>query len=252
MDERIARAEDIIERLQREDLVRLPTLTREELAVLGSLEASPLRDTSEIDYWSGLSDDARRAAGAAALRSLSARHLVDLTQPGEADASGHVSIKPAPELGMILAARRQPSFVAVGSEPQRGLFGFVRLYGVIDEHREMTIVLLERTAGTGVHEFAICKPEQAADEVSAWACGPDPLKNGDKLETLVRTVEVIRPSEAGPSRHRLAVLVGDGSTLLGEFDDKGEVIDQKPITVEALSERLLSMLAEAGEQGNRC
>ena len=40
--------------------------------------------------------------------------------------------------------------------------------------------------------------------------------------------------------------------LAKQRDELRTKIDQKPITVEALSERLLSMLAEAGEQGNRC
>ena len=122
----------------------------------------------------------------------------------------------------------------------RGLFGFVRLYGVI----------LERTSGTGVHEFALCLPARAAEEVSTWACGPDPLESGEKGETLVRTIEVIRPGEAGPSRDRLAVFVGRESTVLGEFDDQGEIASQLPITVKDLRARLGSMLANAGRLGS--
>jgi hypothetical protein len=240
--EKLTSAAHLVERLKHEELVQLPTLTREELAVTGSLEASPLRDSSEIDYWNGLTDDARRAAGAAALRSLDARGLVDLTQKVEADASGNVEINSAPELGLILAARRQPSIVAVGSEPQRGLFGFMRLYGVIDERHDMTIVLMERTAESGVHEFGLCLVPRAAHEVSAWACGPDPIENGDKSETLVRTVEVIRPSQSGPSRDRFAVFINDASAELAEVDDKGEMTTRVPITAKALSDRLRSLL----------
>lgn len=246
MKEKLARAAELVDRLKLEELVTLPTLTREELSITCSLEATPLRDAAEISYWNGLGPDAKKAAGAAALRSLGARHLVDLTQPAAPDAGGNISINPAPELGLILTARGQPSFVLVGSEPQRGLFGFVRLYGVLDERRRMTIVLLERVPANGVHEFALCLPARAAEEVSKWACGPDPLEERDKAETLVRTIEIIHPGAAGPSRHRLAIYVGRASTMLGEFDDQGEIASQVPITAGALSKRLGSMLATAG------
>jgi hypothetical protein len=248
--EKLAGANELVDRLKSEDLVTLPTLTREELAITGSLEASPLRDSSEVSYWEGLGPEAKKAAGAAALRSLGARRLIDLTQHAVPDAGGNVSLHPAPELGLILAARSQPSFILVGSEPQRGLFGFVRLYGVIDERRQMNIVLLERTPATGVHEFALCLPARAAEEVSTWACGTDLLQRiDDKIETLVRTIEIIRPSEAGPSRHRLAIFVGRDSSALGEFDEAGEITSQVPITAERLRERLGSLLASAGTVG---
>ena len=249
MEQRLLRTSQLVDRLKHEKLVTLPTLTREELAITGSLEASPLRDASEISYWEGLGPEAKKAAGAAALRSLGARHLIDLAQRALPDASGNVSIDPGPELGLILAARGQPSFVLVGSEPQRGLFGFVRLYGVIDERRQMNIVLLERASASGVHEFALCLPARAAEEVSKWACGPDALANGVMGKTLVRTIEIIRPDEAGPSRSRLAIFVGD-SNALGEFDDQGEIASQGPITAKDLSARLSSMLAIAGRTSN--
>lgn len=250
MKEKLVRADELVDRLKLEGLVTLPTLTREELAITGSLEASPLRDASEISYWDGLGPEAKKAAGAAALRSLGARRLIDLMQHAVADSGGNVELHPAAELGLILAARRQPSFILVGSEPQRGLFGFVRLYGVIDERRRINIVLLERTPGSGVHEFALCLPARAAEEVSTWACGPDPLESSDKGEPLVRTIEVIRPGEAGPSRHRLAVFVNRESNVLGEFDDEGNIASQVPIQVKGLSERLGSMLAHAGRLGS--
>jgi hypothetical protein len=248
--EKVAGANELVDRLTREGLVTLPTLTREELAITGSLAASPLRDATETGYWDGLNPEAKKAVGAAALRSLGARQLIDLTQQAEPDSGGNVALHPGVELGLILAARSQPAFVVVGSEPQHGLFGFVRLYGVIDERRRMTVVLLERTSASGVHEFALCLPARAAEEVSRWACGPDPLQNGDKVETLARTIEIIRPDQAGPSHHRLAIFVGRGSSSLGEFDEKGEIVSQVPITAESLSERLGSMLAAAGRLGS--
>jgi hypothetical protein len=249
LKEKLAGANELVDRLKHEELVVLPTLTREELAITGSLEATPLRDTSEVGYWEGLGPEARKAAGAAALRSLGARQLIDLTQHAALDSAGNVAIHPAAELGLILAARRQPSFILVGSEPQRGIFGFVRLYGVIDERRRMNIVLLERTPATGVHEFALCLPPRAAEEVSRWACGPDHLENGDDVTTLVRTIEIIRPDQAGPSRRRLAIFVGPDSNLLSEFDDQGEIASQLPIKVEGLTKRLASMLETAGTPG---
>jgi hypothetical protein len=248
--DKVAGANELVDRLEREGLVTLPTLTREELAITGSLEASPLRDASEVGYWQRLGPEAKQAAGAAALRSLGARGLIDLMEHAAPDPGGNASIHPSAELGLILAARNQPSFVLVGSEPQRGLFGFVRLYGVIDERRRLNIVLMERTPATGVHEFALCLPARAAEEVSNWACGTDLLQGSDNPgETLVRTIEIIRPSEAGPSRHRLAIFAGRDSNALGEFDEAGEIVSQEPITAADLRDRIDSLLASAGAIG---
>lgn len=227
----------------------LPSLTPEELAVTGALEASPLRDTAQIEFWNGLSEEARRTASAAALRSLGARQLIDLGQRGERDVSGTVLLNTRPELGLILAARRQPSFVAVGSEPRQGLIGFVRLYGVIDERRKQNIVLLERATPNGIHEFALCMPAKAASELSQWACGPRMQSNDVAAEAALRTIEIIRPSTSGPARQRLAVLVTADATTVTDFDERGEPIGERPITEAALRERLRVMLAEAGRTG---
>lgn len=239
-------AAELIDRLQREDIVVLPTLTREELAVTGSLEASPLRDAAEVTQWNGLHEEARRVATAAALRSLGSRKLIDLSQRPESDASGQVALNTAPELGMILAARRQPSYLAVGSEPRQGLIGFVRLYGVLDEKRKLNIVLLERAAPNGIHEFALCMPAKAASELSRWACGPRVEDNSGKAEAALRTIEVIRPSKTGPLRTRLGVLVTDDATMVADFDERGELTGERPITEPALRERLRAMLTKAG------
>lgn len=107
-------------------------------------------------------------------------------------------------------------------------------------------MLLERTPATGVHEFALCLPARAAAEVSNWACGTDlPQGGDDNGETLVRTIEIIRPSEGGPSRHRLAIFAGRDSTSLGEFNEAGEVVSQAAITAADLRGRLDSQLASA-------
>ena len=245
MKPRPATAVEIIERLEREDLVSLPTLTREEIAATGSLQASPLTDVAATEYWSGLGEDARRAATVAALRSLSARGLIDLDD-GAVDPGGEVALKPSAELGVILAARRQPAFIAIGSEPRRGLFGYVRLYGIVDEERHLNIVLLERATPDAVHEFALCKPSTAASEVSRWACGPRAEGDLATGEASVRTVEVIRPSREGPRRQRLAIVVTDDSTTIGDFDEEGQLSAQRPIAEAALRERLRVMLTRAG------
>lgn len=239
-------AAELVDRLQHEEMVALPHLTREELAVTGSLEATPLRDAAEITQWNGLSEEARRTATAAALRSLGARSLIDLGEHPSSDSTGQVALSTAPELGLILAARRQPSFVAVGSEPRHGLFGFVRLYGVIDERRKLKIVLLERAAPNGIHEFALCLPAKAALELSRWASAPRVQGGQGNTEAALRTIEVIRPSTKGPVRQRLAVLVTDDATTVADFDEGGELVGEQPITEAALTERLRVMLNQAG------
>lgn len=241
MEKRAGAAAEIVDRAQREEMVTLPSLTREELAATGSLEASPLGDVSEFEYWNGLDAGARQAATVAALRSLAARGLVDL-QRGEPDPGGGVSVNTAPELGVILAARRQPAYIAVGSEPRQKLFGFVRLYGILDHVRKLNLVLLERASPEGIHQFALCRPAIAAGEVSRWACGP-------ATEATVRTVEVIRPSTSGPQRQRLAVVVSADGAEVADFDDEGELKARRPITEASLRERLRAMLVKAGSPG---
>jgi hypothetical protein len=45
------------------------------------------------------------------------------------------------------------------------------------------------------------------------------------------------------------IFVSRESTVLGQFDDQGEIASQVPITVKDLRERLGSMLAHTGRLG---
>jgi hypothetical protein len=95
------------------------------------------------------------------------------------------------------------------------------------------------------HEELVKLPTLTREELAITGS----LESSDEGEMLVRTIEIIRPGEAGPSRNRLAIFVGRESTVLGEFDDQGEIASQVPISVKDLRERLGSMLAHAGRLG---
>jgi hypothetical protein len=56
----------VLDTLTEKGQLQLPTLTTEELAALGALDASPLRDVTALKWWSELAEEVRAALQASA------------------------------------------------------------------------------------------------------------------------------------------------------------------------------------------
>jgi hypothetical protein len=212
--------------------LRLPTLTADELAALGGLEARPLVDAESLDWWQGLSEDARRAVEASALRGLVARGLL---APGREGAeAGRVALTPAPELAILLAAQRGPNFVGVGVEVDRPV---LRLFGVADEASGLRCVVSERVTGM-LHDYVLWSPHHAPTALAAWACAP-PQDSGQEA---VRTLDLVTPGAGGPTRTRFSVMATATGGLLSEPDAGGTLRSPERTTADDLAARLRELM----------
>lgn len=254
--DRQERAERLLAAAVSEGRVELPTLTREELASLGALESGPWRDADELSSWSELGAEARKAVTVAAIRGLGARGLLDIDRP-PAGTGDRVQLAAEPELGTVLVARAQPAFVVVGGEPESGRLGRVRLYGVVEEARGLRCVLTEVVEDNGLHRFALCSPARALSDLASWACAPPSRVDEEgRPHPMVRTLEVIRPSETGPVETRLLVLVGTEAVAVAEVHDD-HAGEATIVTADHLRDRLRRLLPDgeaappAGAMGGR-
>jgi len=223
----------------------LGELSRQELAALDALEGAVL-DGSALSWWAGLDEAEQAEVREAAGQSLSERGLVHVM----AGDDGERSAQMAPELGIMLLARRSPSVVAVAAARDReptnatdkdGINGATVaverhgdraaacnlsagakveeryvLYGVAEEERGLRWVLVERVEASGLHRFLMATPAWATRELAQWACtspGPD-TSSADGYEAIpapvTRVIEVIHPHPDGPKRAGLIVQVGSG------------------------------------------
>lgn len=244
--DREARARRLVDEALSTGEVQLPTLTREELAALGSLESGPWRDADDLSWWAEMTEEARTAVTVGAIRGLGARGLLDLTQPA-ADAAGLVQLAPEPELGSVLAARVGPAFVVVGGEPDAGQLGRFRLYGVA-EGGGLRCLVTELVEDNGLHRFALRSPGAGFAAFAEWACAPATQVDAEgRPRPPVRTLEVVRPRAEGPLVDRLLVLVGTQGVAVSEVGDDDQPGEPSVTTPDQLSRRLEGILAhEAG------
>jgi hypothetical protein len=216
--------------------LQLPSLTREELAALGQLDAGPLRDAGEVAWWSRLDEGTRAAAAGTALHGLVARGLLRLVGP-------EPRLLPSPELAVLMAARTRPSFIAIGAEPQR--LQPLRLYGIVDRVGAPRCLLLETAREDAVHDFELCTAAKAAEHLADWASAP--LADGARAVRM-RTLEVLRLDPSAPIRWRLVVARGGDDAAFAEVDDQSRVGAPRVVVGTRLRETLEEFLKEAASE----
>jgi hypothetical protein len=221
----------LLESLGELGVLRLPTLTTDELAALRALDASPLRDAEALEWWSGLAEDVRAAVQASTLRGLIARALLGATPVHATE--DHVDLPTSPELAVLLAARRHPSFLAVCMDVDGRGNPIMRLYGAADDVQGLRCVLVER-AGGGLHQFEVWSPSRSSELLAAWACTA-PSRDA---EEAIKTLEFILLGAEGPVRERLSVLTTSERSLLSEVDAHGQLGTPRPTTAATLATRL--------------
>jgi hypothetical protein len=244
-EERRARAERLVGDAVSGGRVELPTLTREELAALGTLDAGPWRDADDLTWWSELPGETRRAVTVAALRGLGARGLVDLCRP-PVGTDGPVQLPAEPELATVLVARARPAFVVLGGEPEAGQLGRLRLYGVVEEGAGLRCLLSELVEEYGLHRFALCSPRRGLADLAGWACTPAAQDDqAGRPRPSMRTLELIEPRAEGPRETRLIVLVGTDGAAVAEVGADDRPGEPAVTTADQLAERLERLLAGA-------
>lgn len=220
--------------------VPLPTLTREELGALGSLEGAPWGESHELAWWRGMPDGVRTEVSAAAVAGLAARGLVDLDAAPAVERGAQTSLPASTELGVLLATRDQPIVLMIAGDAAAERAGLVRLSASLVEEDGTACWLLEVAEDEGLHRFALCSADEALGRLTAWICTPaevDPETGSP--EPLVRTLDVLQPE----GTTRLVVFGGTRGVALAEADERGQIGDSAvPITADELRARLDAVL----------
>ena len=198
--------------------VAMPTLTREELAVLG--DRPVLHDADDENAWTALSRETRDALHDATLRGLLAR---DLVQPSDGGLALHDTLR------TLLIIRGTPSFIAVGDEIDGEGRQPLRAYGVDASEHHTDGVLLE-FAADGVHRFLLTTPTDAADRMAVWAVEPRP-----GVEAVARTLEVLHPTDGAPAYQRAIVLAAQAGARLAPITEDGDPGEAEPVDHESLA-----------------
>lgn len=215
----VAEAEQLLARAA-EDAVALPWLTAAELWVLCGTE-QVLADEQERRWWNGLGTQRQQNLAAGVLDFLASRELI---RPADAEQPAAPGERPAvpmtPALAMIVAARRYPAVVAVGTREDGSVNGTPWMYGLAGSGGPPQAVVAEylssKTTEFGpVHRFTLLSPQRAGHFLAQWATEAPVSRGGHGVRLLQRgrqrIVDIYRYRE-GELRDRDRVIVtGSGS-----------------------------------------
>jgi hypothetical protein len=184
----------------------LPPLCGADLCMLGDPEHQVFWEPL-ANAWLGLDARTRTQLIESRTRSLVNRALL-------IDASSGAGFALAPELGILLAARRRPSFI-VATHPSKRLPA-VSYYALGDEANPVRALVQEipdlpdgedlaRTWGplSLVFCYRLCTPAAAARFLARWALKPPPAEPGH--DPSPRTVTLLRPDETTSVPRQLAI-----------------------------------------------
>lgn len=215
-------AQALLDQVERDDAVQLPAVSAAELGTLGALQAA-LVDDDAWSWWTGMPDAERFALSAMAMKFLIHRGLADPPDPDTVravdtdagDGDGEVAVRVGPLLGLILAGRLRPAFVAVRRDGARSAPDRMRLYGIAEEGGGLRAVLAEEATGKPAahfgpaYQYALVSPAEAARSLVRWAKrSPGRLSLGRRPAKLI---DVYRPDTGtGPTLARLTVTPASG------------------------------------------
>jgi len=190
----------------------LPPLCGADLCVLGDpvhqVFWEPLANA-----WRRLDAGVRRQLTESRTRSLANRALLIEETPGIGYFPS-ASFALAPELAILLAARRRPSFI-IATHPSKRLPS-VSYYALGDESNPVRAIVQEipdlpdredLTRQWGplslVFCYRLCTPAAAAGFLAQWALKPPPAEPGQ--DPSPRTVTLVRPGETTSVPRQLAI-----------------------------------------------
>jgi hypothetical protein len=249
----VAEAEQLLARAA-DDAVELPWLSAAELWVLCGTD-QVLADEQETRWWNGLGTQRQQNLAAAVLDFLAHRELI---RP--ADAEPGPGQRPAmpmtPALAMIVAARRYPAVVAVGTREDGSINGTPWMYGLPGAGEPLRAVVVEylstKTTELGpVHHFTLLSPERAGHFLAKWVTEAPVRRGGHGLRLLqrgkLRIVDFYRYQDGELHDRDRVTVTGTGSQHMvtrqrpGTGADSGPPVAHDP---EALSGLLTGMLRE--------
>jgi hypothetical protein len=201
------------------DGVRLPRLTREELAALS--DRPVLSDAEDHAWWEGLDHARREEVATAAWRGLMARDLVRQTGEG---------VQVDGRLKFITGVRSAPVWLAVASAETRLIAHGVDL-------PEGPFMLLEHRPVPGVGNFVGMKASPGVDAIVAFL-----LRSPAADEDLAtRRLEVLHP-EPEPDTQRRMLVVGHREARIAPVSADGVAGEPVPTDPVALRADLLELI----------
>jgi hypothetical protein len=219
--------DEIMAAAERDGAAELPALTQAELCVLGAASKSLICKRT-WDWWTAMDDGKQADLTAKTLELLAIRKLL-------LPARGGTPIAPAPELGMILAARTYPEPIVACQVPGQDAAFHPRFFGMTQQGAGLRALvcelLTERPSGPdGRAEFGtmlsytLVTPGKAAQIMCAWArtvggLGTEmrptiDLFGHDKAGRPFRDRVELRPADKFFDVHRVAAGIPPG-----RFDD---------------------------------
>ena len=201
------------------DGVRLPRLTREELAALS--DQPVLSDAEDRAWWESLDDSRREEVTTAAWRGLIARDLVRQSDDG---------LQVDGRLKFITGVRSAPAWLAVAS-------GETRLIAHGVDLPEGPFMLLEHRPVPGVANFVGVKLGPGADGITAFLL----RSPGDGEEVATRRLEVLHP-EPEPDTQRRILRVGHREARVATVSGDGvagEPVRTDPVALKVDVLRLI-------------
>ncbi len=258
----VAEAEGLLAAAQRDGAALLPELIAADLCALGAALQS-MFDEQVWRSWVALPDSVRDELAATSRGGLVRRRL--LGPPASVDGADDVlASRVAPPLALIMAARSQPAFIAVGSVGgnQRGA---PRLYGIADAACGLRAVLVEHASadriglGTGerltlspaadreragdlhqLYQYLLVSPERAVRVLSTWLTIS--LGSDGKANSTTRIVDLFRHPEGGDlTRDRLSLTATPSGTTRISCEFAG---DQPPSPLGYELEHIPGLLTE--------
>jgi hypothetical protein len=252
----VAEAEQLLARAATEDAVALPWLTAAELWVLCGTD-QVLADEQENLWWNGLGAQRQQNLATGVLDFLAHRQLIRPAEAEQPAVPGERPVVPmTPALAMVIAARRYPAVVAVGTREDGSINGTPWMYGIAGTSGPLRAVVIEyrstKTTEFGpVHRFTLMSPERAGDFLARWATEAPVRRGGRGLRLLqrarLRIVDFYRYREGELHDRDRVTVTGSGSQPMvtrHRPDTGAETGPQVAYDLGALSGMLTGMLQE--------
>lgn len=243
---RLSEVGTLAELLAGNDHVVHPTLTREQLIAAG--DRPVCTDVRDLQWWNGLTDEARVEVAAAAQKALLAADQVRL----DADRPGEVVLSPA--LQAITTIRSAPAFVSVAGgeridEPTMRCFGLH-----LDDPAEVA-VLLEARVFPGISEFLLGTATWAAGMLTRFVLAPPGSHDPDAAEVgaplgrvVVRRLQLFPPGRWDGGQ-RIRVYAGVTGGAVEDIAPDGTGSGPGATTEQALAGRILTAWRAAVDEG---
>jgi len=238
-----------------EGAVQLPALTAAELLVLCGT-GQVVADERETRWWDGLGRQGQQNLSTAVLGFLAERELIRPADGEPPAAAGERLAPMSPALAVIVAARRNPAVVAVGTREDGSTNGTPWMYGMARTGEPVQAVVAEyvstkMTELGPAHRFTLMSAELAGRFLARWATEAPVRRGGHGLRLLrrarLRIIDFYRcrgGEQRDPDPDRVTVTASGGQHMVTRRRPGTGPGPPAACDLEALSALLTGMIRE--------